>query len=162
LTDKVEVRVAPAGFEGWEALRTLLTTAFAYMEGRIDPPSSLEAMSAEDLRRKARTDTLVIALHGDQPVACGFLEDRDDAVYLGKLAVLPSFRGQGLLRRIVDVAEKRARRLGKPKLELQTRVELIENHATFTALGFAITGETTHPGFDMPTSLTMTRPVAPC
>ena len=52
------------------------------------------------------------------------------------------------------MAETRARALGLPVLELQTRVELTENHAAFRALGFAQTGATAHPGFDRPTSLT--------
>ena len=33
--------------------------------------------------------------------------------------------------------------------------ELIENHATFAALGFRKTGETAHAGYSRPTSITM-------
>jgi phosphinothricin acetyltransferase len=46
-------------------------------------------------------------------------------------------------------------------LELQTRVELIENHNTFSALGFEKVAETAHPGYSRPTSITMQRAVRP-
>ena len=40
-------------------------------------------------------------------------------------------------------------------LELQTRIELTENQATFGRMGFVKTAETAHEGFDRPTSITM-------
>jgi hypothetical protein len=46
--------------------------------------------------------------------------------------------------------------LGLDHLELQTRVELTENHATFRAMGFVETGRTAHPGYDR-TSITFRR-----
>ena len=45
-------------------------------------------------------------------------------------------------------------------LELQTRIELTENHATFGALGFKKIAETAHPGYSRPTSITMRKLVA--
>ena len=62
-------------------------------------------------------------------------------------------RGQGLARKMVELAIARARVLSLPSVSLQTRMELVENHATFTALGFEMTGTTAHPGFNRPTSL---------
>jgi len=88
-------------------------------------------------------------------VAVVFLTVKPGRLYLGKLAVDASMRGQGLARRLVAQAETRARILGLPVVELETRVELVENHATFARLGFAKTGETAHPGYDRPTSITM-------
>lgn len=48
----------------------------------------------------------------------------------------------------------------KAYLELETRIELLENHATFAALGFVRVTESAHPGFSRPTSITMRKPVA--
>jgi hypothetical protein len=55
----------------------------------------------------------------------------------------------------------RARALGFPTLELQSRVELVENHAAFTAMGFTQTEATAHAGYGRPTSLTFRKPVLP-
>ena len=42
---------------------------------------------------------------------------------------------------------------------METRIELTENHATFARLGFVKTAETAHPGYDGPTSITMSRSI---
>lgn len=140
----------------WPAILALLDEAFAYMDGRIDPPSSLRDLTPEALTRQARTGEVWVV---GAPVACVFLTPRPGVLYLGKLAVAPSHRGQGLARRLVNQAEVRARALRLPALELQTRVELAENQRAFEAMGFVETGRTAHPGFDRPTSITYRRVV---
>ncbi len=143
----------------WVALHALLVLCFASMEGRIDPPSSLVSMTPDTLRAKADAETLLTLWQGETLTGCGYLADTGDALYLGKLAVHPAHRGRGLLRRIVEEADTIARRLGRPALELSTRVELTENHAAFARLGFTEIARTAHPGYDRPTSVTMVRPV---
>jgi GNAT superfamily N-acetyltransferase len=138
----------------WPAILSLLHSAFAYMDGRIDPPSSLHALSADTL-----PGTAEVWVIGTPPVACVFLTPRPQALYVGKLAVAAAERGRGHARALITLAETRARALGLPMLELQTRVELTENHATFRALGFVETGRTAHAGYDRPTSITFRRPV---
>jgi ribosomal protein S18 acetylase RimI-like enzyme len=142
----------------WPAILALLHDAFAYMDGRIDPPSSLHSLTPlalTDQTTKGEIWTL-----GHPPIACVFLTPKPHALYIGKLAVAPSHRRQGLARQLIDFAETRARALHLPALELQTRVELTENHATFRALGFAEVARTAHPGYARPTSLTFRRALA--
>ena len=67
--------------------------------------------------------------------------------------------GQGLARRLIEHAALRARSLGLPALELQSRVELTENHAAFQAMGFHEVGRTAHDGYAAPTSITFRRSV---
>lgn len=141
----------------WAALLRLIQDAFAFMDSRIDPPSSMHALTAETIAAQARSGE-VWAI-GSPPVACVFLTPKPDALYIGKLAVAASHRHQGLARSLIDLAETRARALDLPALELQTRIELTENHATFRALGFSETARTAHPGYDRPTSVTFRRPV---
>lgn len=138
----------------WNGLLVLLHRAFADMEGRIDPPSSLHGMTSESLRTKSRDETLVLAFDGQRLVGCGFGRAEDDALYLSKLAVDPDNQRRGILSEIVEVLERLARADGLTALTLQTRVELTCNHAAFRALGFEKVGETAHPGFDRPTSFT--------
>ena len=92
-------------------------------------------------------------------VGCAFAALRDDCVYLSKVAVALTSRRQGITRGMFKAADEIARQHGKPFLELQTRVELIENHVTFGALGFARVAETVHPGYSRATSITMRRRV---
>ncbi|AWD22397.1 GNAT family N-acetyltransferase [Fuscovulum blasticum] len=143
----------------WSALLTLIQTEFAFMEGRIDPPSSMHRLTAAAIAEQA-AQAEVWAI-GTPPIACVFLTAKPGALYIGKLAVAAPHRGQGLARHLIDLAERRARALGLPALELQTRVELVENQATFRALGFVETGRTAHTGYAQPTSVTFRRPLAP-
>lgn len=131
----------------------LVQKEFAYMEHRIDPPSSVLRLSLEDIAEQA--DLGEIWVTGIPPVACAFLTRQDDALYLGKVAVEASARGRGLARCLVDVGLSRARAMGLKRLRLQSRVELTEVHQAFTAMGFVKTGDTSHPGYDRPTSITM-------
>lgn len=150
----------PTDFSDWDGLHRLLTDCFAYMSERIDPPSSLDRMSPDDLRQKALQDGLVTVFRDDELIACGFLAEGEDSIYLGKLAVSQAFRRRGILKAIVTIAERLAVRRGKHWLELQTRIELTENHRAFEALGFIRARETAHPGYDRPTSVTMMKRVA--
>lgn len=142
----------------WPAILALLHDAFAYMDGQIDPPSSLHALTPQALTDQ--TTHGEIWTLGHPPAACVFLTPKPGSLYVGKLAVAPSHRRQGLARQLIDLAETRARALGLPALDLQNRVELTENHATFRALGFIEVARTSHPGYDRPTSITFRRAVA--
>lgn len=155
----VRIAVASPGFSDWPGLLALLRRAYAYMESRIDPPSSLLRMDAEQLEAKSRDETLIVALADRRLVGCVFAALREGCVYVGKLAVDDSFRRRGVARKLMQAAEELGRANARAFLELETRIELTENHATFAALGFRRVGETAHPGFDRPTSITMRKPV---
>lgn len=155
----MQILPAPDRDDLWPALRQLLQQAFASMDGRIDPPSSLTRMTAEDLRHKARQERLWLAQDGDALVGCVYAQLREDCVYVGKLAVAAGWQRRGVARALLGAAEALARQHGRGWLELQTRVELVENHRAFAALGFHETARTAHPGYARPTSLTMRRAV---
>jgi GNAT superfamily N-acetyltransferase len=129
------------------------------MRGRIDPPSSLDRMGPDDLRRLAEGGRAIVAV-SEGPVGCAFLCDDGTRVYCSKLAVEPRFRRRGILRQMLVEADDWARSLGRQGLELRTRVELTENHAAFERLGFRRVGTWTHPGHDRPTSVTFRRDFA--
>lgn len=137
-------------------VHALLTGAFAYMDGVIDPPSSMTRMTPADLAAEAGRAELWVL---DGPLACMILTDKGDTLYLGKLAVAGEWRGTGLARAMIDHALTRAKALGRPSVTLQTRVELTDNHRAFQALGFVETGRTAHAGYGRPTSVTYTRAV---
>lgn len=151
------VETNPVDFHDFEALYRLLFTAFAYMEDRVDPPSSLGRMSVADLRRKSEVEDIFVIRDAGALIGCLFGTARTDGYYIGKLAVAASQRGLGFARALVEAAAIRARALGLPALVLQSRIELVENHAAFAAMGFVVTTATAHPGYDRPTSLTFRR-----
>lgn len=149
-----------AGSAGnWGAVLALLRAEFASMEGRINPPSSLHRLNEAAIAEQARTGEVWLIEDTTGLLACAFFTPKPQALYIGKLAVAAHARGRGLARRLIDTAAARARALGLPALELQSRIELYENHALFRHLGFSMRDATAHPGHDRPTSCTFTRPL---
>lgn len=136
----------------------LIRATFAYMEGRIDPPSSMQRLTVADLARAAAEGEVWVS--GDPVLGCVVLTPAADALHLGKLAVADAARGTGLGRALVARAESSALARGLPAVQLQCRVELTELHGFYRALGYAETGRSAHPGFDHPTSITFRKPVA--
>ncbi len=149
------IKLHDGSFNDWDALQGLLHEAFAYMENRIDPPSSLHKMTAADLRQKAETETLLLAFDEDKLVGCCFLADEGETLYLGKLAVSAALQSSGVGTALMAFAGDYGRRQGKSAIELQSRIELTEVHAFFRKFGFRKTSTTAHEGYVRPTSLTM-------
>jgi ribosomal protein S18 acetylase RimI-like enzyme len=143
-------RLAP-GDPDLPAVLALIRAEFAYMDGVIDPPSSMYALTLAKLMDLAATSEIWVI--GQPPQACVILTPKPPALYLGKLAVAAPARGRGLARALVDLACARAAALGLAHVELSTRVELVANQAAFAAMGFVEVARTAHPGFDRPTAI---------
>lgn len=146
-----------AGDAALPEILELIQTSFAYMDGRIDPPSSMHRLKVEDIASQCRSGEVWSV--GSPPIACMFLRTNNDAMYLGKIAVSEEFRGKGLATHLVGIAEARARSLALPFLELETRIELTSNHRTFEKLGFTKIREGAHTGYHRPTFIVMRKPV---
>ncbi|MFC5755120.1 GNAT family N-acetyltransferase [Rhizobium sp. GCM10022189] len=147
-------------FARWGELLDLILASFAYMDGRIDPPSSAIRLTTESLMEKAKAEIAYAVENAGRLVGCIFLRAETDCLYVGKLAVLPSAQGTGIGRRLLAVAEETALDLGLPALRLETRIELVGNHATFAAWGFDKTAEKSHPGFSRVTFIEMKKVLA--
>ena len=66
----------------------LMRDCFAYMDGRIDPPSSLGQTTLPSLKATAGRDEIWAI--GAPPLACVVLSVKPAVLYLGKLCVPPS------------------------------------------------------------------------
>ena len=120
---------------------------------RIDPPSSVRSLTLQNLTEKAQTDWILGV--GDPVEACVVASPRHNALYLGKMAVHPSMRGQGMARALVQACEGIAVDLGLGWLELQVRVKLVENQNAFAKMGFVKTTENCYLSYDHVTEITM-------
>ena len=157
----VEVMQASRGFTQWVKLLELLHAAFAYQKDRIDPPSSLHKLDAQSLAEKAGEENLFLAVEDGELVGCAFAKVKPSCVYVGKFAVWPARQGQGIGRLLMHAVEGFAQGTGKPVMELDTRIELVENHKTFAALGFVRIAEHSHAGYARTTFITMQKALVP-
>ena len=121
----------------------------------IDPPSGVLKETAADFAARLRDETCFIVEAGDALVASMFCTIEGDALYVGRLAVAPSFRRRGLANALMEAAKAEARRIGAKRMTLSCRIVLTSNLALFRRHGFVVVRETCHPGFTRPTSYDM-------
>lgn len=125
------------------------------MDELIDPPSSLHQMTTDSLRKKANKESLLLVYDAEMLIACAFFDIQQAQIYVGKVAVAQSHRGQGIANKIFNMADDLARENDKGWLELKTRIELIDNHKAFKKIGFITTAQNSHTGYTRPTYITM-------
>lgn len=83
---------------------------------------------------------VLIAEENEQANGCVYLEQQEDALYLGMLTVVPVLQGQGLGAQLMKASEERARALGCKTIcmtVITVRHELI---AYYKRKGFSDTG----------------------
>jgi len=153
--ENVVIKTAGEDFTNWDTLLELLRSAFAYQHNRIDPPSSLNSMDATSLNKKAQEETLFLAFIDNDLIGCAFVKPLQDSLYIGKFAVSPTHQGKGVGKKLIQAAENLARTINLTELELETRIELHENHQTFAKFGLVKTEETAHAGYERTTGIVM-------
>lgn len=156
-TAGVQLVLNPAGFGDWRGLLDFLINEFSHTKGRVFPPSTVYQMTPEDVASRAAREDLLLAWSGNALAGCLFLKEDQDALFLGRFAIAARYRGSGLARKMLQLAEVRARDKNLSRLKLETRVALTENQEKFRRLGFEITGCRCHEGFDTPTTFVMTK-----
>jgi ribosomal protein S18 acetylase RimI-like enzyme len=142
------------------AAAALIRAAFADQGGQSDPPSSALKETAEAVAQKLAEGGGIAAFAAQEMIALVLFTADDDALYLGRLAVAPSARGQGVAARLLDLAEEEARRLGFDKIRLRVRLDLPANRRLFGRHGYREAARLSHPGFDRPTFAVMEKPLA--
>lgn len=154
------VLIEPATAAHCPDLVDLIHRAFAAYRGRLVPESGAHAETAASLVTALEKGAAFRAVREGHLVGCIFTEVRPDRLYLGRLAVDPAARGQGIGLALLQAAEGFARDRGLPHLELGVRLVLLDNIRLFQRAGFIITRQDRHPGFAEPTYHVMEKVLA--
>lgn len=133
------------------ALADLIHRAFAAYRGVLVPDSGAHAETAGTLTAALHKGVAFRALRDGEVVGCIFVERRPDRVYLGRLAVDPDCRGEGIGSALLAAAEDYSQYEGMEIMELGVRLVLLDNIRLFQRAGFAIVRQESHPGFDVAT-----------
>jgi predicted N-acetyltransferase YhbS len=107
---------------------------------RLDPPSGVLSETAAGVRHYLEHGGVIVAVAGTEIVGVVRYESYEDHVYLGRLAVLPSWQGRGIGRRLVAAVEEWTLLLGLDEVRLNVRLELTGNHDLYTHFGFVEDG----------------------
>jgi ribosomal protein S18 acetylase RimI-like enzyme len=140
--------LAFVGPEEAELVRDLMLTAFAEYDSVLTVPSSAMSETVEDVAEHIRLGGAVVARVGDEAVGSGRYELREDHVYIGRLSVLPAYRGRGIGEAMMLALEGRGRQAGKREARIGVRTMLPKNIALYERLGYVVTARYQHPRGD--------------
>ncbi len=137
-------------------LAATIAAAFEQYRGRLVPESGAFRETAEGIAAELTKGAgAIVAERNGVVLGCVMTKLEHGDLYLGRLSVLPSARGEGLARRLVAAVEDDARARGLPAVRLGVRVVLTANQRLFQSLGYREISREAHDGFDHPTSITM-------
>jgi ribosomal protein S18 acetylase RimI-like enzyme len=134
-----------------DPIAQVMRAAFAEYRGLLHPPSGALAVDAAAVRELMRLGGILACESDRRMVGCVFHRAHPDHVYLGRLSVLPEYRGRGLGVRLVTEVEALAAAAGRPRVRLGVRLALPGNRAFFEALGYRVVGHDSHTGMTVPT-----------
>src|SRR5271156_725106 len=113
------------------AAAAVIRIAFAEQGSVTDPPSSALRETAEIVADKLAKGGGAGLDYEGALIGVVLWTPEEDALYLGRLAVAPGWRGRALAGRLIDAAEAEARRRGFRLLRLRARLELPMNRRLF-------------------------------
>ncbi len=158
MSDTLVLRIGTAGDAA--AIARVIAASFEQYRGKLNPESGAFRETADGIAGElARGAGAIVAERNGEMLGCVLVEELEGDLYFGRLSVVPSARGQGLAKRLIDAVEAEARRRGLPGVRLGVRVVLTDNQRLFQALGYRETSREAHPGFDHPTSINMRKPL---
>lgn len=154
MSDSPVLRTATLGDSA--AMAAVIAASFEQYRGKLVPESGAFRETAEGIAAELTKGAgAIVAERNDEMLGCVLVEEMEGDLYFGRLSVLPSARGRGLARQLIDAVEAEARRRGLAGVRLGVRIVLTDNQRLFAALGYRETSREAHPGFDYPTSINM-------
>ncbi|HEX8218618.1 MAG TPA: GNAT family N-acetyltransferase [Chloroflexia bacterium] len=142
------VQIRCATIEDAPLVHSIIQAAFAEYDGALPVPPGALAETVEEAARAIGEGTTMLAYDGAEAVGTVRYEVRPDYVYLGRLAVLPSHRGQGVGAALMAHVERLAPGLGRSKVHLGTRLSMPSNLAFYERLGYRVVLTEPHPRGD--------------
>jgi GNAT superfamily N-acetyltransferase len=131
------ITLRTAGTADVPRIVALLNAAFAMERDFVDRDRTSAAEIAHYL---ASGTFLVVEGDGGTLASCMYLEQRDDRLYLGMLAVSPQQQGRGLGRQMMAAAERQAVSLGCGAIDIRIVDRRTELPPFYRSLGFVDNG----------------------
>lgn len=145
---ETEVILEFVGPERAAEVRELMLAAFREYDSILRVRSSAMSETIEDTAAHIAAGGAVLASCGGLLVGSGRFEMREDHVYIGRLSVLPAFRGRGIGALMMTALEQRGAALGAPEARIGVRTMLPKNMELYQRLGYVVTDTYKHPRGD--------------
>ncbi|MEP6984761.1 MAG: GNAT family N-acetyltransferase [Chloroflexota bacterium] len=138
----------------------LIRAAFEDYRDKMTPPSGAHNETPEKILAKLQEGGGIIAYVDAAAAGCVvYYPEEKDQMYLGRLAVLPTYRQHGVGQALVAAVENKAQMNGYTRMSLSVRMGLPRNRAFFERMGYSVTSYETHDGHSEPTFMHLMKPL---
>lgn len=149
------MRVVLCGRERVDDVHRLTQAAFA-PHLLLDPPSGAGSESTAGVADDLDAGGGAVAELDGRPVGClRWQVSEDGDFHVRRVAVSPDLQRKGIGRTLMAWAEREALRQMCPAISLGVRVALPDNLEFFERLGYVVTGEHRHDGYEHTTWLAL-------
>jgi ribosomal protein S18 acetylase RimI-like enzyme len=114
----------------------IMIDSYAEFLGVLNPPSGAHTETVDDVLRAMTVGGALLAWLDGEPAASARYALRDDHFYIGRLAVLPVYRGQRIASEMILFLETIAREEGYRRIQLAVRAMLPRNLELYQRLGY--------------------------
>ena len=121
----------------------------------LDPPSGALKETVDSVRRDLEAGGGAVALLGSAAVGCLRFEVAAGHLHVRRVAVRPEMQGRGIGRALMAWAEVEAARRGLAHVSVGVRLSVPSNLAFYQRLGYVVVAEHSHPGYVVPTAVSM-------
>ena len=136
-------------------MAAVIRSAFAAQREVLDPPASALRETAENVVARLRLGGGAVAEAHGRMVGAILWEPADGGLYVGRVSVVPGWRGRGVARALMEQAEVAAGAAGFSRVWLSVRLVLAGNRRVFAAAGYVETVQHAHPGYAVATFVDM-------
>lgn len=138
------VRITHATPEQAPLVHRIMLEAFAEYKGVLDPPSGAHAETVEDVLRVMAQGGALIAWEGDEAIGSLRYRFDSDSLYVGRVSVLPAYRGRGIATAMMREVEPIACARGYSAIHIGARLVLQSNIAFYERLGYQVIATRMH------------------
>jgi ribosomal protein S18 acetylase RimI-like enzyme len=155
------IRIDAATRDQGEQILAVLVEAFEQYRTILDPPSGVFHETPASIRRKLEMGGGFVARDSVALVGVVLYQPYPDYMYLGRLGVLPAYRGGQIATRLCASVEQAAQERGLPRVQLAVRLALTDNQRFFQSLGYQVVSYHSHEGYTEATFVTMEKALTP-
>jgi len=141
----VTVSVRLATLDEAPLVRRIMQAAFAEYQGVLPVDSGAHTETDDDVLAVMRKGGALLALDGDEVVGSARFTLEDEAVYVGRVSVLPSHRRRGVASAMMKFCEQLARDSARRNVRIGVRDSLPSNVGLYQSLGYERVSADPHP-----------------
>ncbi|XEC97317.1 GNAT family N-acetyltransferase [Paenibacillus tarimensis] len=129
-----------------DLVRTIMYESFIEYKDRLIPPSGALSETTDRIREKilGRGGAILI-FYGSEAIGSAQYYAEYGYLYIGRIAVLPAWRGRGIGKSVVLYLEDLARSKGIDQIRLEVRLSLPENVGYYSKLNYKPIEEREYP-----------------